>query len=99
MISCEIKINVIVAYRPPGSGSDAFFNQLDGGIDTVQGNKQTALCIAGDFNAKVAERFTSHSTDIAGPQFKVLASSHALTQVASDATYGVESLSPSLPDL
>ena len=99
MISCKIKLNVIVAYRPPGSGADAFFNQLDEVIDTVQGNKQTALCIVGDFNAKVADWFSSHPTDTAGRQLKVLASSHALTQVVSDATYGVESLSPSRLDL
>ena len=53
MVSCKIKLNVIVAYRPPGSGSDEFINnQLDEVIDIVQGKKQTALCIAGDFNTR-----------------------------------------------
>ena len=62
-------------------------------IDTVQGNKQTALCIAVDFNAKVADWFSSHPPDTAGRQLKLLAPSHALIQVISDATHGVESLS------
>ncbi len=67
--------------------------------DIVQGSKQTALCIAGDFNAKVSEWLSTQSTDAAGRQLKLLASSHALTQVVSGPTYGVESSSPSLLDL
>ena len=47
---------------PNGSCSDAFSNQLGEVIDTVQGNKQTALCIAVDFNAAVADWFSSHPT-------------------------------------
>ena len=51
------------------------------------------------FNAKVHNWHSGHPTDYAGKQTQFLASSHNLTQVIAKPTFGLNSNSPSLPDL
>lgn len=93
------KVNVVVTYRPPGSKADSYFMQLDAITDFIQKNNHTALCIVGDFNAKVSKWLSSQATDSAGKLAQFLAASHNLTQVVTEPTYGLTSTSPSLLDL
>ena len=93
------RLNVVVVYRPPGSAAENFITQLDMLIDHVQGSKQAPLCVVGDFNAKVSDWLPGQITDKVGLMLKQLASSQELAQVVSEATFGVNTKSPSLLDL
>ena len=68
-------------------------------IDHVQGRKPTPLFAVGDFNAKVSDWLPEQTTDKVGLLLKQLARSQELTQVVREATFGVNTASPSLLDL
>lgn len=100
-LTSRTKLAVIVAYRPPGPGADAFCADLDVFLDSVEKLKPTAICLAGDFNAKVNEWYQRQSTDAAGKLLQQLALGHDLTQVVSEPTHSLDSenATPSLLDL
>ena len=95
----KARLNVIVVYHPHGPAGENFVTQLNMLIDHLQGCKQTPLCAVGDFNAKVSDWLPEQTTDKVGLLLKQLALSQELTQVVREATFGVNTASPSLLDL
>ena len=98
-LSRKVKQNIFTVYRPPRSRPEIFFSQLYEAIDIVQRSWASSLCLAGDFNANVSDWFPEQRRDAAGRLLQQLASSHILTQVIREATFGIHSPSPSLLDV
>lgn len=98
-LSKKTKLSIITAYRPPASNHEDFSAQLSQVTDISLSLKPTALCIAGDFNAKTAEWYHKQKTDSPGKHLYNFSISHNLTQVISQPTYGLHTDSPSLLDL
>lgn len=100
-LTSRTKLAVVVAYRPPGTSADTFCADLDQFLDMVEKTKPTAICLVGDFNAKVSDWYQQQTTDAAGKLLLQLAFTHDLTQVVSEPTHSIDSIksAPSLLDL